>query len=234
MSNDKINNAIFEAFFRQAIKDDYREEIDSIPNNVELSQKYILSPAFELRMKRLFEQEKQKKTLFERNNFFRQAAIILIAIATLLFGTLLINSEARAAIKNVIIEWYDKFTSFSFVTTSSQTSHANLYPSYLPEGFFEESAEIYDNFTFIIYMNGDNERIIFVNSTGSSINIYIDNEHHLFEDHIINGHTAYLAKSTDPDFDNAVIVTTGEYVIEVWSPLSLDVIIKVAESVFEK
>jgi len=49
-----INDNVFEALFRQAVIDNFLEEIDSLPPDEELSKIYIFSPEHEARMQRLF------------------------------------------------------------------------------------------------------------------------------------------------------------------------------------
>jgi len=231
---NKINNSIFEALFRQAIIDDYVDEINSIPSNEELSIEYFFSSDFELRMKRLFARERRKSYLVTISGFFRQAAIIFIIITTILFGTLLTNSDVRATVRNVIIEWYEKFTSFSFNTANQDASYVDIYPKYLPMGFYEESIVEFGNFTQLIFVNnqGDHINILHNNHESTSIKISVDNENHIIENFMINGYETYLVTATKEEHENAIIITTGFYVIEIWSSLSIETLIIVAESIF--
>jgi len=60
MNKNQIDDIMFEAILRQAVIDDYADEIDSIPPNEELAVLYPLSSSFELRMKKLFTHERRK------------------------------------------------------------------------------------------------------------------------------------------------------------------------------
>ncbi|MFJ3388649.1 hypothetical protein [Lysinibacillus sp. NPDC086135] len=103
---NKINDSVFEALFRQAIIDEFNEEIDSIPPKEELIKTISFSPEFELRMKRLFAREKRKgyykKVLF----YSKRVAAVFVITTTKIFGMRLFNPEVRAAVKNTVVEWY--------------------------------------------------------------------------------------------------------------------------------
>lgn len=42
INKDQVNDVIFEALFRQAVIDDFNEEIDSIPTNEQLAKIYSI------------------------------------------------------------------------------------------------------------------------------------------------------------------------------------------------
>jgi hypothetical protein len=63
MNKDRVNDEVFEALFRQAVIDDFNEEIDSIPTNEDLAKIYSFSPEFEIRMKKLFIKDRRKSFL---------------------------------------------------------------------------------------------------------------------------------------------------------------------------
>ena len=114
MNKDQVNDVVFEALFRQAVIDDFNKEIDSIPTNEQLAKIYSFSPEFEIRMKKLFIKDHRRSLLKNTMLYSRRVASVLIIVLGLLFGTLLFNTEVRAAVGKVFVEWYERFTSFTF------------------------------------------------------------------------------------------------------------------------
>ncbi|MCL2517190.1 MAG: hypothetical protein FWF15_01380 [Oscillospiraceae bacterium] len=107
MDNSKNNDPVFEALFKQAVIDDYTDEIDSIPSNDELVKKYPFTPQFNVRMKKLFARVRRKEILNKVIKFSQRAAVIFLFFTTFLFGLLLINPEVRATVGNVFVEWFE-------------------------------------------------------------------------------------------------------------------------------
>jgi hypothetical protein len=54
LNKNQVNDVVFEALFRQAVIDDFNDEINSIPSNEQMTKLYSFSPEFEIKMKRLF------------------------------------------------------------------------------------------------------------------------------------------------------------------------------------
>ncbi len=229
-----IDNSVFEALFRQAVIDDYNEEIDSIPSKDELMEIISFSPEFDLRMKKLFARERRKDFYRKALSHSKRAAAVLVVAATLIFGVLLFNPEVRAAVKNTVVKWYDKFTSFIFQSDGSDIDGEiewNL--GYLPPGFRENSVEKLGKVTNMVYVNDSGDTIyISCRPEGNDTNISVDNENHLIESETINGHEAYIAKATNNDFENGVIWSMKGYTFNIWSKLSIDELIAIAQSVY--
>jgi len=185
-------------------------------------------------MKSLFVRERYKGALIIISKFTWRAAVIIITTATILFGTLLFNSEVRAAVRKVIVEWYEHFTSFTFKDDISNNNFKYLYPGYLPDGYSEDTVIDLGNIVRIIFMNDVGDEIRFSYKPDSfNSNISVDNENHLIEEILLNGNIAFIIISLDKDFDNGVILNTDGYVIELWGMMAIDNLILIADSIFE-
>lgn len=233
MNTKKIDDSVFEALFRQAIIDDYNEEIDSIPPKNELMEALSFSPEFELRMKKLLAREQRKETLTKAMVFGKRVAAIFIVATSVFFCGLLLSTEVRAAIKNIVVELFDEFTSFIFHgETSNPEKQAEWRPKYLPAGYQENSVEMLGKAINIEYVNAQEDVIHYsYRPEGNDTSISVDNENHIIESKTINGHEAYTAKAMKDDFENGVIWSVGEYTFSIWSKLSIEEIIKIAQSV---
>jgi hypothetical protein len=230
----KIDDSVFEALFRQAIIDEYNEEIDSIPPKEELIKTIIFSPDFELRMKRLFAREKRKGYYKKALSYSKRVAAAFVITTTIIFGMLLFNPEVRAAVKNTVVEWYDKFTSFIFQSEASDTNkNMEWQPEYLPTGYHENFIEKLGKSTNVEYADPQGN-IVYLSyrPEENDTNISVDNENHKIESETINGQVAYILRATSEEFENGVIWSMEGYTFSLWSKLSVDELVKIAQSIY--
>ncbi len=220
--------------FRQAIIDDYNEEIDSIPTNDKLMEKLSFSPEFEIRMNKLFAKERRRE-LFNRVLFYsKQIAAMFILTIAVVFSLLLINPEVRAAVKSIVIEWRDKFTSIIFQSnkSSNMSDDKEWQFDYLPFGYHEDKIDKFGLITNVEYVNEQDQFIYFsYQPDGVNSNISIDNENHEIVSTMINGTSGYIAKATDDDYENGIIWTMDGYTFSLWSQLQVEELIKIIESI---
>lgn len=233
MNTTRMSDSMFEALFRQAVIDEYTHEIDSILPNETLMDMISFSSDFELRMKQLLAKDHRIEIIKRVLYIGKRAAIFIIVVISIVFCVLLTNSEVRAVVKNTVIEWYDRFTSFLFHEESSSISEMKEWrPDYLTMGYDEASIERLGRATNIEYSNSLGNIIYFsYRPGGNNTNISIDNENHQIESDDINGHEAYIAIATSDDYDNGVIWTMEGYIFSVWSKLSIDELKKIAQSI---
>lgn len=232
MDLKQIDDHVFEALFRQAVIDSYTEEIDSIPSESELMKTITFSSEFELKMKKLLIHEQCKEIFTKAMKFGKRAAAIFVVATSIFFCTMLLNYEVRAVVKNTIVEWYDKFTSFIFHGETSDTYKQKEWrPNYLPEGYHEITIEMLGKQTNIEYFINQGDIIHFSYKPQGNVNISIDNENHIIKSNTINGYEAYTAEAKKDDFENGVIWNMDEYTFSVWSKEPLEKLIKIAQSV---
>lgn len=233
--NNQANDTIFEALFRQAVIDDFNDEINFIPSNEQLTKLYSFSPEFEIKMKKLFIKNSRKDFAKTVLLYSKRVASILIIVLGLLFSTLLFNTEVRAAVGKVLVEWYEKFTSFTFEDNKVIDDKKEWTLGYLPEGYEQENYEILGRITSIEYRNnqGENIRFTYV-PEGSVTNISVDNENHEISNYVILGNEAFSITALDDKFDNGVIWNMDGHTFDLWGKVSIDELIKIAESIVEK
>lgn len=234
MNSNRISDSVFEALFRQAVLDNFDDEINSIPADDILKKTYSFSNEFELRMKKVFAVNRRREVFVRFFYYGRKVAVIIVITFSCIFTLLLSYPEVRAAIGNVLVEWYEQFTTFSFPKETTNNPNIHWIPEYLPDGFTYNEMYEFGETTNIIYTNdaGVEISITFRPSTNST-NMSIDNENHDIEECYIGGNNAYTARSKSFDFDNAVIWSMHGYTFDIWSKLSVDELVKVAESIKE-
>ncbi|MGL4791703.1 MAG: DUF4367 domain-containing protein, partial [Anaerotignaceae bacterium] len=158
------------------------------------------------------------------------AAVFVVGIMVL-FGALLFDPEVRAAVQKVIIQWYGQFTSFTFTNELSGSADTNmLYTGYLPEGFKKHEIEDLTTMTYVIFLNSAGDEIRIKYSQADKINLSVDNENHLIEEYTVNGRPAFAVTALSDKFENGVIFDSNGFVIEIWSSLSIDELLKIAEA----
>lgn len=234
MSKNQMNEIVFEALFRQAVIDDFNEEINSIQPNEELSKIYSFSPEFETRMGKLLTKDRRKDHVKKTMYYSRKVASIVIIVLGLLFGSLLLNTEVRATVGKVLVEWYEKFTTFSFRDDVVIDENKDWILSYIPEEYSQKNYEVLGRIKNIEYVNIQGDKIRFTYVPDNSItNISVDNENHEIDTFILLGNKAYSIIATNNEFDNGIIWNMEGYTFDLWGKLPIDELEKIAESIVE-
>lgn len=234
MSKNQMNEIVFEALFRQAVIDDFNEEINSIQPNEELSKIYSFSLEFETRMGKLLTKDRRKDHVKKTMYYSRKVASIVIIVLGLLFGSLLLNTEVRATVGKVLVEWYEKFTTFSFRDDVVIDENKDWILSYIPEEYSQKNYEVLGRIKNIEYVNIQGDKIRFTYVPDNSItNISVDNENHEIDTFILLGNKAYSIIATNNEFDNGIIWNMEGYTFDLWGKLPIDELEKIAESIVE-
>ncbi len=234
MTKNEMNDIVFEALFRQAVIDDFNDEINSAQSNELLSKMYSFSEEFDNRMKKLLTKDRRKEYFKKTVHYSRKVASILFIVLGLLFGSLLLNTEVRASVGKVLVEWYEKFTTFSFKdeVVIDETKHWIL--GHIPEGYSQKNYEVLGRIKNIEYANIQGDKIRFTYVPDNSItNISVDNENHEIDTFMLLGNKAYSIIATNKEFDNGIIWNMEGHTFDLWSKLPIDELKKIAESMVE-
>jgi len=232
--NNQANDTIFEALFRQAVIDDLNDEINSIPSNEQLTKLYSYSPEFEIKMEKIFIKDSRKDFAKTVLLYSKRVASIFIIVLGMLFSTLLFNTEVRAAVGKVLVEWYERFTTFTFEDNKVIGEKKEWTLGYLPEGYVQEDYEVLGRITSIEYRNNQDDKIRFTYTPEGSVkNIAVDNENHEIGSCVILGNEAFSVAALDDKFDNGVIWNMDGHTFDLWGKIPMDELKKVAESILE-
>ena len=229
MINENTKDHLFEALFRQAVIDNYEEELSMIPSEDELSKQYLFSDLHIAQMKRLFLQAERRERLQAVTKWARRCAAVIIAGTLILFGALMTVPEVRATVTSVIVEWFEQFTKF----TSEQDSPQELQewePSYLPEGFAED--ERYGDFGrgTIRYSDSQGNRIAFT-YVAQDDSVSVDNENRHYYEVNEAGTLYHVFKSETPDKLSTVVWDQEEYRFSVDGQISGIELLNIAKSI---
>jgi hypothetical protein len=154
----------------------------------------------------------------------KSAAAIFVAFAVLFGGTIAVSPTVRATVSGVIRSWFYDRTEYR---SAVQVEEKEWVIGYIPEGF--EKVEEFEPTGLRIYENNDGVLIYIIIWDGK---IEIDNEHSVFYETEINGWTADIYESNDPEYPN-IIMLYGDagVIISINSMIELDEIIKIAASI---
>lgn len=233
MINMDGNRHLFDALFRQAVIDNYEEEIAAIPDEQELSAVYSFSDTHNARMKNLFLREKRSGMVKSTMKWVRRCVAVIIVGAVLLFGAVMTVPEVRAAVKSVIIEWYSQFTQFTSEQKSTEESHDESQvwePSYMVEGFAENERHGKPGHLTIRYSDSQNNIITF-SYIDQSDSIFVDNENRKFYEFEEKGTLYYIFEAEGSDKGNTVIWDKEEYRFSVEGQSPVGELLKIAESI---
>jgi hypothetical protein len=234
MNKKQLNDTVFEALFRQAFIDEFEEEINSIQSE---GTAFMCepSPEFQMRMKKLFEDDNRRTLIKKLIVYTKKIAVILFIILGCTFATLLLNKEVQATVNKVIIEIYEKFNSIILQGKKSDFEEKDWFINYILQDYTIKKHERLGNLTNIICENSQGNKIRFSYiPEKNSTNISIDNENHKMEKGKILNEDAYFLTAKTNKFDNGVIWNKDGYVFELWGKNDIDELKKIAESVSKK
>jgi hypothetical protein len=235
MNKNQLNDVVFEALFRQAVIDEFEEEIRMRPSNEELSNMYTFSQKFEAHMKKIFKKDNRKVFINKIMLYTKKAAVILLILLGCVFSILLFNEEVQATVNKIIIEIYEKFNSIIYKGEQTSFEEKNWILNYLPQGYIVKSTKKLGNGIIIDYENDNKNIITFTYSPDiGSTNISIDNENHEVIKCKTLGEDAYCAIAKNSKFDNMVVWDKENYIFYLNGKEEIDELIKMAESLTEK
>ena len=228
MEASRIDEHLFEALFRQAVIDNFLEELDSLPPDEELARLYTFTPSHEARMQRLFARDARRERsqmLFTWSK--RVAAVFLIAV-TVLFFAMMVVPQVRAVVIETITEWYEKFVRFT--ANAPESEKTNQEPGFIPDGFYELFRDNREITNTIVYGNDEGAVITFqaLRLQGS---VSVDNEEMAYNISEIDGIEFHLFTADDEGGENSIIWDMGNQRNKVTSTISVDDLIRIALSV---
>lgn len=253
MDGYRTKEELFDAICREEFLRYIKKESESYPSKEELDAMYTVSKRGRRRLMRAIKAERYGKPLLAV--YLQRVAIILLVTITVAFGVLMTNTEVRAAIGKVFIEWYEKYVKFDFnggegvnikiedtKENSNENSGENTEPAfesnplydyeigYIPEGYELESSREIDYMRDYIYFNSEGSCVDIMISHINNISISFDIENHEYTETEINGKPVYLLYS-DSIGDGTIICNESDYIISVYGTVKKEELIKIFENI---
>lgn len=228
---DKLNEDLFEAALKRVFCDYTDEQLASYPDCEALAKKYPLPKKEKRAFDRAAKQMKYNKSLVKV--YLSRAAVVFLCIIALGACVMMTSPTVRAAVKNVIVEWFDKYTNFSFVATDTGSGDfenvEDVKIGYIPEGY--ELVNISESPFSITYFYCFADKEYYIDVFKNNENeLFADNERSKYENVVINNHQSWVI------YDNvnnhgSLILTGSKISISISGDLPKDELIKIAESI---
>lgn len=234
MINTEADNLLFDSILTQALKQKNQIYLNSLPSEGELSRELDYSAEFKKKIQELITSYKRKSILKKTFSYMKKFVAILLIAAGLGFSVLMFNQPVRAAIQNIITQWFDQYTRFDFQSDSGVIEPRNYTLAYLPDGFVESKKLEFPVFERVIYeyedLNGID--ILFEYSvTSESYSISLDNEHSTHSKIELKGSEAHLFESNQEDRRSYLVWVQEGYTFKLASMLDTSELIKIAQNI---
>ena len=227
MSTFKINDSIFEALFRQAIIERVEQEVQALPAEAELTD-IAFSHRHEKRMEKLFSSNLRKSRIAVVVKLARRAAVLVLIVATLLFGVLMTSQDVRAAVVNTVVQWFEQFALFTSEQEAEPT--AFMLPTYVPDGFVEIERIEMEHSKSIVFVNEYDDMIFFFAQPVSGV-LAVDHEQRGYELIIVNGFNFHTFSADEFGYENTIIWEYSGNRYSIFTSISTDIAIKIALSI---
>ena len=229
-----MNEDIFDAVLQRAFCDYTDEQLSSYPDCATLAKMYPLPKKEKRAFDRAAKEIKYGKPL--ARVYLARAAVIFLCIIAFGVGAMLISPAVRAAARNVIIEWFNKYTHFSFVATDTDASDFESIDEvkigYVPDGYkLIDRTVAPENITYTyssdknFYM--DYSIDVFKNETSD---LFSDNRRSEYIRTKINGHETWIVYNTK-NGGGSVILVGAKISVLVNGKLPKEEMLKIAESI---
>ena len=220
---------IFEAMLRQALRDNIYEEAESVPHDDVLKTMFTISKRHESRMRRLCEREDRREQLRGIMRPVRRVAVFAMVLITVLFSALMLNTTVRAAVREVIIEWYEQFTQFIGIQDNDPDESFDWSPEYLPEGYNEVS--VIEGVPTIKEYEDENATLLLLRFSPESNDLRVDNEESEYSTEEI-GNIIYYIFDAEPERKPKTIIWFREgYRFNLSGFIEVDELLNIAKSV---
>lgn len=147
MNKNELKNKIFDEILIYASGQSALDIIKDLPREQDLKETIVPSLEFERKMKKLISNHKRKEKY--KNSLYTLKRVAVILILFIILSTITIMSVEAFRIKffNIITEWNEEYTRFSFQGESTnldknqsfeitQKNNGLIYtPTYIPEGY---------------------------------------------------------------------------------------------------
>ncbi len=230
--NTVSKNKIFDIILADAL----REIMDSELENITEAEPHVFPDEFEKIMKGTANSVGRKKRIKKYAHMGAKAVITATAIFGILFGGLLTRPEVYASVQNVIRGVFDKYDKYEFdggeLTVESFDDSFRL--GYVPDGYYLSEGHYSPIGVLLKYTHGFDENsneIFFDYGIADASSIYLDNEHHTYEEFTINGIEYNFYESTDKDFMSNLLWYEDGYVFIIYAHLPKDEFVKIAENI---
>lgn len=248
MNEYNIDDDIFDAICKAAFSQYIIDKCKTYPSKEETDAMFTISKRGRRRLKRALKAKEYGKPLFVV--YFQRVAIVLLVTIAVAFCTIITNTEVRAAIKNVIIEWYDEYIKFDFIEERNETVEIDqpnkeenkgirdttsnpLYDykiGYIPSGFELENISEMEFMRNYVYYNSFGKGISISISLPSYSTYAVDIENNKYIEMILDDRNVHFFYD---DYLNtgSILCDDSGFIIYVYGDLNKQELIKIFKNI---
>lgn len=225
-----INQKIFETLLSEAVDQSFDEWVEQWPKEEDLADFPVseeLRHSLEQSMAKEAKTKKKKRLL--RHTKRLAACIILVFVVS--FGSLMTVDAYREALVNAVFHWGQDTVNIILGGIPEENPYE---PTYLPEGYVEESKNQIPDFLHIKYKNAKGDRIVFasfVKSEDMTATLSIDTTDMDCYEMEYNGIPFRVFESKVENSCSYLFWDTEEYLFRVYGKTSVRELCKMMESV---
>lgn len=147
------------------------------------------SKRFQRKMQKLIKQQRRPMSQLKR------VAVFILISAALTFSGLMTVDAYRAKVIEVIIDIYERFTTFGYQSDAQGNNHGlgNIHFAYMPDGFAELEREEYEFSRYLYFEHSDGDYIEFEQVLVDENTVHtqaLDTEDAIIERFLLNGEEA--------------------------------------------
>jgi hypothetical protein len=231
MMNER-DRILAESALRIAVVKNYERELREY-NSVEgaETERVHFSGAHDIRMRRVFRRERARRAARKaRAAAYKTAVAASFAIALLALAAAT-SGGVRAAVRGLIVQWYEQFTNFTSESAGESADTVMWAPGYIPEGFAEVSSDFSDEYSEIRYENENGTYINFSAYVSGNSSISVDNEHSEYRLVVRDGAEYHVFKAVNAESMSNIIWTANSYDFHMSSGIGADELLEIALSV---
>ncbi len=228
-----LNDEIFDSVLQRAFCDYNDKQLASYPDCETLAKMYPLPKKEKRAFDRAVKEAKYGKSLVRV--YLSRVAVIFLCIIVLGTGIMIASPTVRAAVRNVIVEWFDKYTHFSFAVTDTDMGDfeniEDVKIGYVPDGYELINTDTIGciSYTYSLNHSDENMYIVDIFENGTT-DLFPDNERSQYTKTQINGHEAWIIYD-DEDGSGSLIFVGAKISVLICGSLPKNELIKIAESI---
>ena len=213
--------------------------LSTLPSDEELPD-VSFSKSFHRKMNKLLREQRRSPRVNQILRYLKRTVAAVLAIAVLTFGGLMTVEAYRTQIIEVIVQVFERFTKYQFISHDDHTEEISLPEmsvEYIPDGMKEVKSQLIDDSLYYVIYENDRgqsfEITLCAIQPNSTYGMLIDTEDSTYAIIDINGQEAY--SNTKNGISN-IIWTYGHIVYSVSGNIRLDELEFIAEKlkIFEK
>lgn len=232
MTREDQNEMWFDALLKVSLSDALKNEMDLLPSNKDMNEKYKLSAEVDKRIKKIIIRHRNSSKIMSYSKNLHKIVACFIIVVVLSSITLISVEATRNTIFNILIEQFGKYTEIQFQDSDTDMEQNEIYrPTYITEGFKEKSTQTYGNTIIIKYTDDLGTEILFKQRLADAGIALIDNENTKYIEIEIAGNKAYLFEALTKDEYSVLLWQYQGVVFELTSSIGSDELIQVGNSV---